>query len=138
MPKLTLLLQNLHQIRMRRDVDIVPLVVPMKRSFSSNFESHERLLVVGDVAGRLPRPQSLLLLFICGIELGRRRFWLFDLNSPLRSVPTEVHFPAGNSRSATRCTRDNQPFIVHIFWQKKKSTILVLAFKFLFYMIPSI
>lgn len=81
---------------MRRNVEVVAFVVSMKRSLSTDFDSHKRLLILGHIVLRRSQPIRIIVVVVAAILIlvfdvvVFRRLRFLDLDSPVRSVP--VHF----------------------------------------------
>lgn len=81
---------------MRRNVEVVAFVVSMKRSLSTDFDSHKRLLILGHIVLRRSQPIRIIVVVVAAIPIlvfdvvVFRRLRFLDLDSPVRSVP--VHF----------------------------------------------
>lgn len=56
---LTLFLEDFHQELIRGYIDVIPLVITMKRGFSTDLDAHEGLLIFGHIPIGGPQFQSL-------------------------------------------------------------------------------
>ena len=89
-------LQDFHQVRMGRDVDVISSVLSVEGGFSTSLDAHERLLIFGEVPLGEPQSHSSIavavvsggVLGVVAIEFRRPRLRLrlgvVDLDPPLR------------------------------------------------------